>query len=295
MQWGVDPKDKAESGLFGKPVLRAKDAGRSLDAMVEVLTEEGYLTPDENGKGDIAELEERFKAELRGDRQYSSIRNWEPEQLAGQGQDLSGISAARIDRDSLDMMEDMPQEVIDRLESLGMTARSGGIHPDVLSEILPGWTSGDELVRALADARPMKEEIEARTDQLMLEQYSDLATPEAIQRAADAAVHNDARERFLAAEHKALVKASGDKTQKQLLLSAAKEYARQLIGRQRIRDIRPSQYTAAEARAAKAAATSRTWHRRLRKSATRYCPAWRHARRTGRRMTSPGAALPEEV
>ena len=257
MQWGVDPKDKAESGLFGKPVLRAKDAGRSLDAMVEVLTEEGYLTPDENGKGDIAELEERFKAELRGDRQYSSIRNWEPEQLAGQGQDLSGISAARIDRDSLDMMEDMPQEAIDRLELLGMTARSGGIHPDVLSEILPGWTSGDELVRALADARPMKEEIEARTDQLMLEQYSDLATPEAIQRAADAAVHNDARERFLAAEHKALVKASGDKTQKQLLLSAAKEYARQLIGRQRIRDIRPSQYTAAEARAAKAAATSK--------------------------------------
>ena len=255
-QWGIDPKDKAESGLFGRPVMRAKDGGRSIDWMVEALTEDGYLAPDENGKGDVLELEERFKAELRGDRQYSSIRNWEPEQLPGQGQDLGGISAARIDRASLDSMEDIPQEVIDRLESLGMTARTGGIHPDVLSEILPGWTSGDELVRALASAVPLKQAIEARTDQWMLEQYADMATPEAIERAADMAIHNDARELFLLAEHKALVKASGDKTQRQVMLTAAKDYARQLIGRQRIRDIRPSQYTAAEARAAKAAATS---------------------------------------
>jgi len=256
-QWGIDPKDKAESGLFGKPVLRAKDGGRTLDAMVEALTDEGYLTPDENGKGDIADLEEKLKAELRGDRQYSSIRNWEPEPLPGEGQDLGGITAARIDRASLDAMEDLPQEVIDRLESLGMTARTGGIHPDVLSEILPGWTSGDELVRAIAAAQPLKDAIEARTDQWMLEQYADLATPEAVERAADAAIHNDARERFLAAEHKALAKASGDKSQRQLLLSAAREYARQLIGRQKIRDVRPSMYTAAEARAAKAAATSK--------------------------------------
>ena len=256
-QWGIDPKDKAESGLFGKPVLRAKDGGRTLDAMVEALTDEGYLTPDENGKGDIADLEEKFKAELRGDRQYSVIKDYEPEALAGQGEDLSGITAARIDRASLDDMEGLPQDVINKLESLGMTAKTGGIHPDVLSEILPGWTSGDELVRAIAAAKPLKDAIEARTDQWMLEQYADLATPEAVERAADAAIHNDARERFLAAEHKALVKASGDKSQRQLLLSAAREYARQLIGRQKIRDVRPSMYTAAEARAAKAAATSK--------------------------------------
>ena len=256
-QWGIDPKDKAESGLFGKPVMRAKDGGRSLDWMVEALTEDGYLTPDENGKGDVLDLEERFRAELRGDRQYSSIRNWETEPLPGEGQDLGGITAARIDRASLDAMEDLPQEVIDRLESLGMTAKTGGIHPDVLSEVLPGWTSGDELVRALADAVPLKEAVEARTDQWMLEQHADMATPEAIERAADMAIHNDARERFLLAEHKALAKASGDKSQRQIMLSAARDFARQLIGRQRIRDIRPSQYTAAEARAAKAAATSK--------------------------------------
>jgi len=40
-QWGIDPKDKAESGLFGKPVMRAKDGGRSLDWMVEALDRGG--------------------------------------------------------------------------------------------------------------------------------------------------------------------------------------------------------------------------------------------------------------
>lgn len=256
-QFGIDPKDKAESGIFGKPVMRAKDGGRSLDWMVEALTEEGYLTPDENGKGDILELEEKFREELRGNTQYSSIKDYEPDQLPGAGQDLGGITAARIDRDSLDAMEELPQEVIDRLVELKMTAKTGGIHPDVLSEVLPGWTSGDELVRALASSRPLIEEIEARTDQLMLEQYSDLATPEAIEQAADMAIHNNARERFLAAEHSALVKSSGDKSQKQMLLSAARDFARRTIGRQRIRDIRPSQYAAAETRAAKAAATAK--------------------------------------
>lgn len=256
-QFGIDPKDKAESGIFGKPVMRAKDGGRSLDWMVEALTEEGYLTPDENGKGDILELEEKFKEELRGNVQYSRIKDYEPDQLPGAGQDLGGITAARIDRGSLDAMEDVQQEVIDRLVELKMTAKTGGIHPDVLSEVLPGWTSGDELVRALASARPLNEEIETRTDQLMMEQYADLATPEAIERAADMAIHNDARERFLAAEHSALVKSSGDKSQKQMLLSAARDFARRTIGRQRIRDIRPSQYAAAETRAAKAAATAK--------------------------------------
>ena len=249
-QWGIDPKDKADSGLFGKPVMRAKDGGASLDAMVEALTEEGYLTPDENGKGDVAELEEKFQAELRGDKQYSRIKDYEPDALAGQGEDVSGVTAARIDRASLDDMEGLASWVIGRLEVLGMTARTGGMHPDVLSEVLPGWTSGDELVRAIVAARPLKEEIEARTDQRMIEQYSELATPEALEQAADIAIHNDARERFLATEYNALAKATGER---KMLLEAARGFARQLIGRQRIRDIRPGQYTAAETRAAKAA------------------------------------------
>lgn len=249
-QWGYDKADKADSGLFGKPVVRAKN-GRSIDALVEVLTEEGYLTPDENGKGDAAELEERFKEELRGNRQYSVIKDWQDAPVPGQGEDFTGVSAGRIDLASLEAM-DLPQEVIDRLKDLKMTAKDGGIHPDVLSEILPGeWSSGDELMRALAKARSLNDEVEARTDRVMLETYAELATPEAIEQAADMAVHNDLRGRMLAAEYNILNKAAGDT---KLIVTAAREYARNLLSRQKVRDIRPSLYTAAESRAAKALA-----------------------------------------
>lgn len=248
-QWGIDPKDKPSVGLFGKPVWRAKDGGRSLDTMVEALAQEGYLSQDEHGKGDITELEERFKDELRGTPQYSVIRQYESETVPGQGEDFTGVAAGRIDLSSLQAM-DLPAEVVDKLVSLKMTAKTGGIHPDVLSEILPGWTSGDELVRALAEANPIKEEIERRTDQRMLETHAELATPEAVEMAADMAIHNDARARFLTTEVNALNKAVG---QRKVLTEAARDLARSLIGRLRVRDIRPGQYTAAETRAAKAA------------------------------------------
>jgi hypothetical protein len=43
-----------------------------------------------------------------------------------------------------------------------------------------GFTSGDQLVRELLAADPMRDEIEGRTDQRMLERYGDLTDPEAI-------------------------------------------------------------------------------------------------------------------
>jgi hypothetical protein len=103
------------------------------------------------------------------------------------------------------------------------------------------------------------------TDAIMIQRHGDLATPEGIQRAADQAVHNEARLKFLHTEAKALetamrVRADTGKTnargQKQtyaVLPQAAREFAAAVIAKLRVRDLRPSQYTAAEVRAAKEA------------------------------------------
>lgn len=135
-----------------------------------------------------------------------------------------------------------------RLTDLRMTAQEG-LHPDVVAEMF-GYSSGDELVRALVSAPNPNEEIEGLTDARMLEQYGELATPEAIERAADKAIHNDVRARMVATEVNALAKATG---KPRILASAAKELANTLIGRIKVRDIRPGQYVTAEVRAAKAA------------------------------------------
>ena len=135
-----------------------------------------------------------------------------------------------------------------RLTDLRMTA-ADGLHPDTVAEMF-GFSSGDELVRKLLAAEKPDTEIEALTDVRMLEEHGELSSPEAIAKAADQAIHNDARARFVATEANALAKATG---QRKVLASAAKEFAGAMVSRLKVRDVKPGQYAGAEVRAAKAA------------------------------------------
>ena len=153
----------------------------------------------------------------------------------------------RLDRASLDDMG-LPPEVVKLLDALRMVKKDS-LHPDIVAELF-GFTSGDELVRTLAASDKPADVIEGITDQRMLEQYGDLSSQEAIEKAADKAIHNDVRARMLATELNALAKATG---QHKTLASAAKEYAAAMIARLKVRNIKPGQYASAEVRAGKAA------------------------------------------
>lgn len=249
-KWGADPKDKPQSGVFGKPVWR-REGGRAIDDMLEALAARGYLGLDEHGKADVHEFEDRFFAENRGDRQYS---NEADPSIYGAGGPLKGedlvidqISAGRLDRGALADL-DLDEAIDERLKALKMTAKDG-IHPDLVAEWF-GFESGAELATKLAEAPPPTEVIEARTDEIMLDQHSELATPEALERAADEAIHNEARIRAVATEANALAKATG---RPKILAKAAKAFAEQIIGAQRIRDLSAHRYTLAERKAAQAA------------------------------------------
>lgn len=127
----------------------------------------------------------------------------------------------------------------------GMVAEDG-MHPEQVAELF-GFSSGDELVRALIAAPALKDEIDGLTDQRMLERYGDLADQDAIDKAADEALHTDARLRFVATEANALAKATGGR---RMMAEAAKGYAADMIARAKIRDLKPSRYQSAETRAA---------------------------------------------
>lgn len=247
-QWGWDPKERSPMPIFGKYLLR-REGGLSLDAMGEQLAEYGYLPKDDNGKFDGRDLEDKFDAEYRGDPQYAYAKEYteaQGERRPGEDADIENMGAGRLDLFALKQMT-LPEEIVQIMENLKMTAKDG-IHPDLVAESF-GFTSGDELVRTLAIAEAPKVAIEGLTDQKMLEKYGELATPEAIERAADQAIHNDTRARFVATELNALAKATG---KPKVLASAAREYARSMIDRLLVRNVKPAQYAAAEVRAAKA-------------------------------------------
>ncbi len=248
-EWGIDPKERTPMPAFGKHVLR-REGGMSIDAMGEALGQYGYLTLDEHGKHDLHELEDKFFEELRGKPQHSIAYDYSADQETRAGDQVKnpqGLGAARLDAGELKVMG-LPVEVINTLKARRMTAATG-LHPDIVAEMF-GFTSGDELVRKLAEAETPKAEIDALTDVRMLEQFGELSSPEAIEKAADKAIHNDARARFVATEANALAKATG---QRKVLTSAAKEFASAMIARLKVRNIKPGQYASAEVRAAKAA------------------------------------------
>lgn len=246
-QWGFDPKERSPMPAFGKYTLR-REGGLSIDAMAEALAERGYLSKDEDGRFDQRELEEKFDAEMRGDIQYSysvDERILRGETRAGEDVNLEALGAGRFDAYELSAMG-LPENLVEIIKSLKMTAKNG-LHPDLVAEMF-GFTSGDELVRTLAIAQEPKQEINDLTDARMLELYGELATPEAIEREADKAIHNENRARVIATEANALAKATG---KPKILAKAARDFARTMIARLKVRDIRPGQYAAAEARAAK--------------------------------------------
>jgi len=250
--WGVKPEDKPQSGLFGKPVLRAEGKGWTVDQMAEKLAELGYLSPDENGNTALRDFEEAFQAEMGGSPVYSSQADYDllranDVRPGDQVANVDALTAGRLDTAGLSDIAP-PPEVVAALKARRMTSPNG-LHPDIVADLF-GFSSGDELARTLAAANPPKEEIEALTDQRMLERFGELATPDAIARAADAAIHNAARGRMLATEANALAKATG---QRKILIEAAREFAATMVARLKVRDIRPSQYANAEAKAARSA------------------------------------------
>lgn len=260
--WGIDEKEKMESGVFGMPVVR-KTGGLSTDAMAERLVENGYLLPDKNGKADFDKFKELFDGQRRGMDHYSINRDM----AAAYGDaplnlpEMPEVGFGRLRTEELRRRYGTADDAVWRkLSALRMTSDEGGLHPDVVGELF-GFGSGDELVKTLAAAEPPKSVIEGMTDTRMLQEHGDLATPAGLERAADAAIHNDARARFVATELKALQKAMsvrekvpGQRNTVDVLARAARDYATATIAKLRVRDIRPGQYAAAEVRSAKAAA-----------------------------------------
>ena len=156
------------------------------------------------------------------------------------------MNYGKLDLETL--REGAQPDVFEKLKARRMT-RKDGLHPDVIAEKF-GFASGDELTRALAETSSPSEEIEGITDRVMLERYGELATPEAIEKAADKAIHNTVRGRMLATEANALARMTG---QRKVLRSAAKELAGKLVGRLKIADLRPQLYVTAEGKAGRAA------------------------------------------
>lgn len=254
-EWGFDRQDKIAAVAAGYPVLRRKN-GLGIDEMAERLAQYGYLPLDSNGKWDLRDLEERFFDEHRGERQYSTAFVPREETKAGeQVANPFAVYAVRFDEGGLRELG-LNDSEIQLLRERKMVNSAHGWHPDLIAEMVldedgnPYFGSGEELARAIVQAPPPQQVVEGLADNLMLQRHGELATPEAVEAAADEAAHNEVRLRVLTREYNALAKAVGNRT---LLTAAAKEAAQRTIGRLRLKDVSPTRYRRMAAKAARQA------------------------------------------
>ena len=135
----------------------------------------------------------------------------------------------------------------------GMLVKEGGVDPEMVAETF-GYPGGDAMIRALVDAPKFSEAVEARTNELMQERYGEMDSPEAREQRISEAIHNEARARLVAVE---LRHASRATEPVAVMLEAARIAAQDILARKRLRDIRPQDHEAAEARAARDAINAR--------------------------------------
>ncbi len=126
----------------------------------------------------------------------------------------------------------------------GMLA-ANGMPADLAAQML-GFPTGQDLIAQLLAMPAFEEELEQRTDARMLKEHADLADPETMQRAVEDALHNEARLRMVAAELRWLAKVT---TPTQVMVRAARAYARDTIGAQRVGDVSPHEHAQREVRA----------------------------------------------
>lgn len=253
-QLGVHPANFShKSNVFGKPVFRAKK-GQSAEHMVEKLLDYGYLDADSQDRSAMTDLEEKLNNSLGGSPVYSYSADQDflqndPSRVTPEN--LALRPGGRLDTA---LVRSYGTIISDKLEALRMT-RTDALHPDDVAAVI-GFESGDEMLKALAEAQKPRDEIEALTDQRMLEKYGDITSPEALRLAANEAIHNDAHLKFLATELAALNKNIGSPA---LLMKVVKDAARALVGSKVMfgsktaKAFKPWVYQAAEVRAGKAA------------------------------------------
>lgn len=164
--------------------------------------------------------------------------------------DGAQVTGAKLDIDALrEMYGDGPAAPWRYLGTgaHGLVGKEG-LHPDIVAEMF-GFDSGDALVRALLEAEPAKERIDALVNQRMIERHAELADPDAIEAAALRAIHNVARAKFVATEMAALAKAARIPRN---ALRLVEIYVESKIAGTKIRNLRPAMYERAEQQAAAA-------------------------------------------
>ncbi|WP_085680386.1 hypothetical protein [Marinobacter salarius] len=214
-------------------------------------------------KKERASVHEEVMAEVGRNRVYRALAHLQSGKMPD-GSDLpAGLQPVKLSKELLaaeygtDFLKRLPGPGNKLYSGPYIYSREAGVSPDILADIY-GFSSGDEMIQAFANARPMKALAEAEADARMRERYPDINLSGEAAEAAIAAVHNDKAADRMLMEMKKLHSKSRFAGRQMTPAHVLRQAAQRLIQGQRVKDIRPDLYRRAEARAANEAFSEAT-------------------------------------
>lgn len=251
MRWTTGARSRALRTLQKDAAAKRKAVEAEVKAeLADTPVERARAYLKELAKGDAANSAEHKAAMSTWHVEYDNAKAAVKEAVRGD-ENFKGADERKLEVDrrmlQWEAEHDAPQPKFDPLALDGAAE-------------LFGYSSGDEMMRAINSMPKARDLIEDRVDKVLLERYGDLTTVQGMSRAADEAVHNEARARFIATGLKSLVdgskqseKVPGEKRSVNVIVKAARQFAETLTARRKVRDLSPAKHLAAETRAGKEA------------------------------------------
>lgn len=196
-------------------------------------------------RNERAIVRETVAAEVNAQPAYRALA-WLRTGKLPDGRILEGMEHARLSKTDLERR--YGQAFLKRLPFVYQV--QGGLHPDVAAGLF-GFETGDEMIKAMVEARPKNALIDAETDERMRAEHGDMMNDGTLADKAAAAVQGDRRIDVFMEELRILRRrgAQGEITP----MAVLKELARSIVVGKRIEELIPFHYERSAARSAREA------------------------------------------
>lgn len=189
---------KFEYEVYQKINEQAKN--EATDAMRAKIMDELIREQSEWWKKERTGMREEVALEIDASPTYHAL-SWLRKGIFPDGSKLEGIEPMKLSKDAL--VRRYGEAFLNSLPRPYIYQQEGGLHPDMAAEYL-GFNTGEELVKALAEAKPRNKLIDAETDQRMKHKYGDMMIDGSIADEADFHVNNDRQAEVFLYEMKVL-------------------------------------------------------------------------------------------
>lgn len=196
-------------------------------------------------RNERASVRETVAAEVNAQPVYLALA-WLRTGKLPDGRALEGMEHARLSK--TDLVRRYGQAFLTRLPFVYQV--EGGLHPDMAADLF-GFETGEEMIKAMVEARPKNALIDAETDERMRAEHGDMMMDGTLADVAAQATRNDRQIDVFMEEMRILRRrgAQGELTPTKVL----KDLARSIIGGKLIEELHPFYYERATGKAGREA------------------------------------------